>query len=140
MSLSRPAIFQSNSWISKRSSSPFTQRLLFSAPFPLILCFFLFEGKAEITTGFSNPSRKESSPGCALWVAEASVLVTLDLDLCTRVYQEESHQVKPLFNSAHSYCPYVSVTAIHMSGNVKKKKNPLEMFVDFSSESHEREQ
>ena len=53
---------------------------------------------------------------------EASVLGSL-LDPtyahgCTRTRVTKSN---PSFNSAHSYCPYVSVTPIHVSGNVKKK-------------------
>ena len=55
--------------------------------------------------------------------------------MCTRNRVTKSN---PSLNSAHLYCPYVSVTPIHVSGNVKKKT--LKMSVDFSSESHEREE
>lgn len=75
---------------------------------------------------------------CFLCGVEARVLGSLrDLTyahVCTRNRVTKSN---PSLNSAHPYCPYVSVTPIHVSGNAKKT---LKMSVDFSSESHEREE
>ena len=58
---------------------------------------------------------------CFLCRVEARVLGSLwDLTyahVCTRNRVTKSN---PPLNSAHPYCPYVSVTPIHVSGNVKK--------------------
>ena len=75
---------------------------------------------------------------CFLCRVEASVLGSLlGLTYAHGFTRTRVAKSNPSFNSAHSYCPYVSVTPIHVSGNVKKT---LKMFVDFSSESHEREE